>query len=218
MDDGLLTRTRSFYDTVAGSYAELLADTSFESSVELALVEDFVRRLEDQGDIAVLDAGCGTGRMIGHLRSLSTTLGLTGLDLSPGMLDHARAAHPDVAFIQGTLTALPFADGEFDGVLAWYSIIHSPPHALPLIFGEFRRVLRPGGWLLLGYQSGVGERTAAGAYGRDIELHAFLHHTPYVADALAAAGLVVDTRLDRGPRRQEKRPQGFVLARAQADP
>ena len=211
MDDSLLTRTRSFYDTVAGSYAELLADTSFETSVELALVEDFVRRVEQQG-AAVLDAGCGTGRMIGHVRSLSAAIVPTGVDLSPGMLEHARAAHPDVSFTQGTLASLPFRDGEFDGVLAWYSIIHSPPHGLPAIFAEFRRVLRPDGWVLLGFQSGVGERTAAGAYGHDVELHAFLHHTPYVADALAATGFRIDTRVDRGPRRQEKRPQGFVLA------
>ena len=34
----------------------------------------------------------------------------------------------------------------------------------------------------------------------------------YVADALVTTGFGVDTRIDRGPRRQEKRPQGFVLA------
>jgi len=129
------------------------------------------------------------------------------------MLAHARSANPGVSFVEADLAALPFPDHHFHGVLAWYSIIHTAPHALPDLFRELRRVLRPGGLLLLGYQAGVGERIRTGAYGHDIELHAYLHSTPYVEAALRSVDMLVDIKLDRAPRRQERLPQGFVLAR-----
>ncbi|WP_205328213.1 class I SAM-dependent methyltransferase [Glycomyces sp. YM15] len=203
--------TKVFYDAVAARYAQLLPDTAVESAVDLAMVAQFVDELGEGAE--VLDAGCGTGRMIAHLHSLSSALSVTGLDVSPQMLREARVAHPQSRLVEGALEALPFADVEFGGVLAWYSIIHTPPHELHRVLGEFHRVLRPGGVALLAYQAGTGERSTSGAYGVDVELHAFLHHSPYVAAALEAAGLHPIAVLDRDARRGERHGQGFVLAR-----
>jgi ubiquinone/menaquinone biosynthesis C-methylase UbiE len=205
-------RTRRFYDTVATAYAEMIPDTRYESAIDLAMVRDFVDLLPDDHK-DVLDAGCGTGRMIGHLHALDPQIVPTGLDLSPAMLDVAKTAHPGIRFVEGSLAELPFDDGSFAGILAWYSIIHTAPHDLARVFEDFRRVLRPGGLALIGFQSGVGERTAQGAYGHDIELHAHLHDEVSVSAALESAGLTVDTRLTRGPRDWEHLPQAFVLAR-----
>jgi SAM-dependent methyltransferase len=222
LDETLQARTRSFYQEVAGSYAELLPDVRFESPVELALIRDFVEQAgggtaQSDDRVEVLDAGCGTGRLVAHLQGLSDRVRITGADLSPAMLEHARAAHPDVEFVEAALAALPFADARFDGVLAWYSVIHTAPGDLPAVFAELRRVLRPGGVLLLGFQAGEGERTRAGAYGHDVELHAFLHTTSAVGAALREVGLTVDTVVDREARAPfERQPQGFVLARRPA--
>lgn len=219
MDPELTARTRFLYETVADSYATLVADVDFEPSIDHALILDFVEQLTSHAEAPrVLDAGCGTGRLIGHLRALNERIVPTGVDLSPAMLVHARASHPDVAFLEADLMALPLADESFDGVLAWYSIIHTAPAALPDLFHELRRVLRPGGLLLLGFQAGTGERVRAGAYGHDVELHAFLHNTASVRNALLAADLTTDTTVDRGPRRNERLAQGFVLARAEPAP
>jgi SAM-dependent methyltransferase len=228
MGDALTGRTRSFYQEVAGSYAELLPDVRFESPIELALIRDFVDQAGGAAGsraagaaIDLLDAGCGTGRLISYLRGLSGRARVTGADLAPAMLEHARAAHPDVEFVEAALATLPFPDARFDGVLAWYSIIHTAPDDLRAVFAELRRVLRPGGAVLLGFQAGEGERTRAGAYGHDIELHAFLHTTSAVSAALQSVGLDIDTTIDRAPRPpSELRPQGFVLARrpVEADP
>jgi len=78
-------------------------------------------------------------------------------------------------------------------------------------------VLRPGGALLLAYQSGVGRRTSHQACGYAVELEAFLHHTPLVCAALATAGFRVDDRLERAARPSERHPQVFVLARRPQD-
>lgn len=204
--------TRAAYDAVAGSYAEMIPDTRFEAAVDLAMVRHFVESLS-QRPAAVLDAGCGTGRMIGHLLSIDAELDVAGSDLSPSMLAEARATHPGLELVVGDNAELPFDDGRFDGVLAWYSTIHTPPHRLGRVFEEFRRVLRHGGMLLLGYQAGTGDRRIDKPYGHDVELSAYLHHTPYVRDALGSAGFTVTAALDRGPRPTEKHGQGFVLAR-----
>ena len=203
--------TRTAYDTVAASYAELIPDTRYEAHVDLAMVRHFVESIEVR-PAAVLDAGCGTGRMIGHLAGLDSELVIAGSDLSPSMLEVARSSHPGAELAVGDNADLPFDDGRFDGVLAWYSTIHTPPHRLDRVYDEFHRVLRPGGMLLLGYQAGTGERRIDKPYGHDVELTAYLHHTPYVRDVLAAAGFAVTAVLDRGPRSSEKHGQGFVLA------
>ena len=44
----------------------------------------------------------------------------------------------------------PYADGSFAGILAWYSLIHTPPAHLTSTLTEFYRLLIPGGSLLLG--------------------------------------------------------------------
>jgi SAM-dependent methyltransferase len=70
---------------------------------------------------------------------------------------HDRAvlpARPDLRFDEGSLTAVDAADGALGGIVAWYSIIHMPPEELPVVFAEFRRVLAPGGHLLLAFQVG----------------------------------------------------------------
>lgn len=213
MDEELRQQTRAGYDAVARAYAQLLPDTRYEDALDLAVVQHFVDALPQPPQIPrVLDAGCGTGRMIDHLSSLGRPLDLVGVDLSPGMIAEARASHPSLQIDEGTLSDLPYDDGSFDGVLAWYSIIHTPPHALAPVFAELRRVLRSGGRVLAGYQAGTGHRWLDRPYGHDVVLQAFLHQTPCVETALQAAGFTIDTSLDRAARPGEPHPQGFVIA------
>lgn len=206
MDAERLASTSAAYDVVAGSYAELLPDTRYEAEVDLAMVARFIASLPPES--RVLDAGCGTGRMLGLLPA-----SVTGLDPSPGMLAEARRRHPDVPLVEGSLAAMPFRDAAFDGVLAWYSIIHTPPADLPLAFAELARVLALGGLVLCGFQAGTGERSIPHAYGHDVELTAFLHDVEAVRGMLRTAGFDIEARLERAPRTGERHAQGFVMAR-----
>lgn len=205
-------RTRAGYDTVAAQYAARLPDVSFEAGVDLAMIEQFVDQLPSRA--RVLDAGCGTGRVLEHLHERESSLRLVGIDLSSGMLAEAARRTVPTALVGADLAALPFDQDVFDGVLAWYSIIHVPSGALAAAVAEMARVLRPGGALLLGFHAGTGERTTTSAYGQPVELTSFLHLTTGVATAARAAGLDVDTVLDRASRPTETHDQGFVLARA----
>ncbi|WP_062516010.1 class I SAM-dependent DNA methyltransferase [Demequina gelatinilytica] len=211
MDGPLLERTRAGYDTVAEAYAAALPDLGFEAELDLAMIDRWVSMLPVAA--CVLDAGCGTGRMLPHLRERDPGMVLAGVDLSAGMLAQARGRDAAAQLAVGELAALPYADGNLDGVLAWYSIIHTPSRDLPRVCAELRRVLRPGGALLLGFQAGTGSRRIARAYGLEVDLTAFLHEVRDVAGTLESAGFALDTALDRGPRASEEHRQGFVIAR-----
>lgn len=90
----------------------------------------------------ILEAGCGTGLILNRLRPLVKQA--VGVDLSSGMLQKARARDLDV--VQGSLTALPFADASFDVVCSFKVLAHI--EAIGTAMREMGRVLRPGGRLL----------------------------------------------------------------------
>ena len=104
--------TRAGYDVVAASYAEIIPDTRYEAPVDLAMVRHFVDALPDR-PAAVLDAGCGTGRMITLLAEFDGALEITGSDLSSGMLAQARSRHPDLDFVRDGITEIDLVDFEW---------------------------------------------------------------------------------------------------------
>jgi ubiquinone/menaquinone biosynthesis C-methylase UbiE len=212
VDQAARDQTRNVYTTVAANYAELLTDTRYEAAVDLAMVQHFLGQEGVGHGAEVLDAGCGAGRMLSHLEQLDPSLRLTGMDLAPGMVHRARLRHPHLQIVEGDLVALPFEDERFEGVLSWYSIIHLPKAELPSVFSECRRVLRPGGSLLLGFHAGSGERAVHHAYGHDVDFVVQLHDVQLVSEALVAGGFALVARLERAARGLEKNAQGFVLA------
>ena len=210
MQDHLNT-TRTGYDAVAADYARLVTGLTAESELERAMLAVFARSLLD-GDTCtgpVADLGCGTGRLTAHLHDLG--LDAFGIDLSPGMLAQARAAHPHLRFTTGTLTALDLPDASCAGVLSWYSLLHLPPEHLPQAFAELARVLRPGGLLLLGFHVGNGHRVISGAYGPPVDIDAWDTTVEDAVGLAIDAGLQVHTRLQRQPLGPEKRDQASLL-------
>jgi len=209
--------TRLAYDTVAEDYAELLQAELANKPYDRAMLATFAELVKSAGGGRVGDLGCGPGRVTAHLDSLG--LDAFGVDLSPGMVAVARQRHPTLEFDVGSIEALPLPDGALAGALAWYSIIHTPPRLLQVVFAECARVLAPAGMLLLAFQAvaedssrGPEPRHLAHAYGHDIDLDAYLLPPADVAAALGDAGLTVQATLIREPDAGERTRQAFLLA------
>ncbi|NUO99798.1 MAG: SAM-dependent methyltransferase, partial [Nonomuraea sp.] len=102
------------------------------------------------------------------------------------------------------------------GAVAWYSTVHTPQEDLPVLFAEFRRVLEPGGRLLLAFKAGDGKVRLEHAYGHAVSLDIHRFQPGRVAALLAAAGLGEVARLVREADESERTPQAFLLARRPA--
>ena len=95
----------------------------------------------------LLDVACGTGLVaVEAAKILGTADHITCLDPSAGMLEVARTKLPAL-FVQGRAEALPFPDNSFDFLTMGYALRHVTD--LETTFREYRRVLRPGGKLLI---------------------------------------------------------------------
>lgn len=96
----------------------------------------------------VLEVAIGTGRNLPFYRP---EVGVTGVELSPAMLAIARRRAADLGLAvelhEGDAQELPFADGGFDTVVCALSLCAIPDPAAAI--AEMRRVVRPGGLLLL---------------------------------------------------------------------
>jgi ubiquinone/menaquinone biosynthesis C-methylase UbiE len=161
--DGWLEDTRASYDAVADSYADLTRDLLDDTPEERAVLALFADMVGAQGGGIVADVGCGAGRITAHLRHLGVDA--FGIDLSPGMIEAARRDHPGVRFELGSMTDLRFADASIAGLVAWYSLIHVPDDEIRTVLAHFRRVLRPGGPLLLSFHVGDESHLKTQGYG-----------------------------------------------------
>jgi len=105
----------------------------------------------------VLDVGCGTGELtLGAARRVGPTGTVYGIDASPEMIEVARRqahragnAGSTVKFLIEPVEAMSFPDGSFDVVLSSFMMHHLPGDLKRRALLEIRRVLRPGGRLVV---------------------------------------------------------------------
>ncbi|MBU4335437.1 MAG: demethylmenaquinone methyltransferase [Actinobacteria bacterium] len=133
----------AMFDTVAPRY-DLTNDV-------LSLGQDRIWRRATARALAaapgerVLDLAAGTGTSSGPLADSGVQV--VACDLSTGMLAVGKRRRPDLAFVAGDATALPFADGSFDAVTISFGLRNVVDTKAAL--SEMMRVTRPGGRLVI---------------------------------------------------------------------
>ncbi|MCE7078897.1 class I SAM-dependent methyltransferase [Streptomyces sp. ST2-7A] len=201
------------YDTVAVRYAELTRGALDALPLDRAVLAAFAELVRTAGGGLVADMGCGPGRLTAHLRDLG--LEAFGVDLSPVMIDLARAAYPDLRFEVGSMHAPGLADGRLRGIVSWYSLIHLPPPEVSSYLAGFRRVLAPGGHLLLAFFESGGGPVAA--FDHKVTT---AHRWPIddLAGLAGEAGFVEVGRMLREPCEGERFRRGRLLMRTGGHP
>jgi ubiquinone/menaquinone biosynthesis C-methylase UbiE len=136
----------------------------------------------------LLDLGCGTGQLA--CAFLRRGYDVTGCDVSPAMIDHARLESTDVRWclLESSGSSLPFADEEFDAIVA--SSVLEYVGDVELALAELARVLRSGGALVftvpnVRHLTRYLERIVGGLVGR-------MEYTPWVPRISPRLGAYVD--------------------------
>jgi SAM-dependent methyltransferase len=156
-----LADVRASYDRVADNYVAMgVGDLGLTPWLRAAL-SAFAEDVRELGP--VLDVGCGPGTVTAFLSGLG--LDVSGVDLSPRMVSHARRLHPGLRFEVSSATELELAEASLGGVLGWWSLFNLPRGVLPTVLASLARALVPGGQLLLGMHVGDGDVVRTEAYG-----------------------------------------------------
>jgi SAM-dependent methyltransferase len=149
---------------------------AYSAETEANLVNGHYARpaiLDLAGDVAgrrILDAGCGSGPLFAALRDRGAVV--TGFDKSAGMLEVARRRLGDDADLRVAELGvpLPFPDGAFDDVIASL-VLHYLEDWGPAL-AELRRVLKPGGRLIVSVDHPVAVALMYRDWGREIDYFA----------------------------------------------
>ncbi|MBK7581564.1 MAG: class I SAM-dependent methyltransferase [Myxococcales bacterium] len=133
---------RAYYDAFSEGYESARGDNDPGGYHELLdeLEAEFVRRYAEGRD--VLEVGCGTGLVLTRIAGFARSA--KGVDLSPGMLEKAKARKLDV--VLGSATDLPFPHESFDVTCSFKVLAHVPQIRVAL--SEMARVTRPGGVMI----------------------------------------------------------------------
>lgn len=111
----------------------------------------------------MLDIGCGPGSVTAYLAGRG--LDVSGVDLSPRMIENARRLHPGCRFTVGSATDLRLADASWGGLPGWWSLFNLPRPVLPRVLSPFAAALVPGGHLIVATHVGHGDLLRTEAYG-----------------------------------------------------
>ena len=175
---------QTYYDNFATSYEDrrhggyhLMID-----DLESELVINAARGKQ------ALEVGCGTGLILSRVDEVAERA--RGIDLSEGMLEHAKKRGLEVQ--QASATELPFDDETFDVTYSFKVLAHVPD--LPLALSEMGRVTKPGGrcfielynkqslrYLLRRLRGG--HKVGTGAF-HDDQVFVKFHHPSEMLDAL----------------------------------
>lgn len=203
---------RKAYDLLAEEYASHLFHELDRKPFDRKLLDRFVARLPEEGD--VWDLGCGPGHVTRYLKEAGAQV--FGLDLSPQMVAEARKRSPDISFREGNMLELGLENNSVAGIVAFYAIVNLGREALPKAFTEMYRILKPGGALLVSFHIGDETLRPAELWGKKISMEFFLFPVPFVRQALQAAGLSIEEVLEREPYDPEVEYQSrraYILAR-----
>jgi SAM-dependent methyltransferase len=195
MIDQMISHVQSSYDRVAEEYARRIFGELEHKPLDRELLDQFAVELQGLGPVC--DLGCGPGHVARYLHERGVQI--IGIDLSSVMVEEALRLNPGIEFRQGNMLSLDIKDGAWGGIAAFYSIIHVPRPEIAVALAQMKRVLRPGGLLLLAFH--VGDETVHldEWWGQRVSVDFLFFRSEEMADSLRAEGFKTEETIQREP-------------------
>jgi len=208
---------RADYDRIAEDYARKIYGELEHKPLDRELLTRFASLVRGGGTIC--DMGCGPGHVARFLRDLGAEV--MGLDLSPQMVVQATRLNPDIPCREGNMLALDLEDESLAGITAFYAIVNIPAVSLPTVFLELRRVLKPGGLLLLAFHIGDDVIRPQALWNNPVGMEFYQLQPARISQLLADSGFTVDEIVERDPYAPDVEYQSrraYVFARKAESP
>ena len=199
------------YDLIASEYGEEYFDELANKPLDRQLLNRFAAEVIGKGPVC--DMGCGPGQIARYL--FEQGVEVIGVDLSQGMVEEARRRNPDIEFKQGDMMALDVEDDAWAGIAAFYSIIHIPRPEVIKALQELRRVLRPGGLLLLTFHIGDEVIHLDEWFGKEVSVDSTFFTREEMEGYLTAAGFEIEASIEREPYEGKEYPsqRAYIFGR-----
>ena len=210
MDSDKIKNIQTTYDNLAEEYARHIYDELSHKPLDRELLDRFAAHTKESG--TVCDLGCGPGHVANYLAQRGVNV--CGIDLSQRMIEIALRLNPEILFTQGNMLNLAVENGAWAGIAAMYSIIHFPTTGLPAVFREMRRVLRPGGWLLLAFHVGAEIVHRDELWGIPVKFDAYFFDPNEISALLEQSGFIVRELIERDPYPEVEYPsrRAYIFA------
>ena len=206
-----MSATQTSYDAVADEYVRRIYDELRHKPLDREWLDRFAATMRDVGEVC--DLGCGPGHVTRHLHDQGVQI--CGIDLSPEMIVQARRLNPGIDFRQGDMTELSEVDETWAGITAFYSIIHIPHGRVVQTLREMRRVLKPGGRLLMAFHIGDNPIHLDEWWGHEVCLDFFYFSAEEMSQFLKCAGFEIEEIVERDPypEVESQTRRAYILAR-----
>jgi SAM-dependent methyltransferase len=211
------------YQKLAQSYADLAPTKDYNAYYDRPAT---ISLLDEIAGHTVLDAGCGPGIYTEILIQRQATV--TALDVSENMLEYAKQRNGDQAryFLADLESPLHFLQrDEFDGILSALTV--SYVRDLKILFKEFGRILKPGGWFVFstehpffgytyfGLENYFITQAVSGtwtSFDQKMDMPSYFHSLTYITDSLLENGFEIEKILEPLPTKDFKKvnPNGYA--------
>ncbi len=191
-----LSKTKQAYNLAARKYHDLFHNEMNEKPYDRGLLDSFAEKFAP-GSL-ICDAGCGPSAQIGKYL-WDKGMAVVGVDISDSCIELAKRLNPGMEFACEDIAELSFHGGFFDGLISYYSIIHVPKIFIGKIFGEFYRVLKTGGVLLVAVKAGTSEIFQSELLGIKTEIYFSLFSEEEISGYFEKAGFRLDFLERRNP-------------------
>ncbi len=148
--DKINEETRKSFNLAAEKYYKLFKDEMKQKEYDRLLLDRFACNFNSKS--AICDMGCGPGHITRYL--FDKGLHVFGIDISERCVEIARRQNPQMKFETMDMVRSDIEDESIDGIISFYSIIHTPKQFMNELFHEFNRVLKNHGKILIVVKKG----------------------------------------------------------------